>query len=277
MFTSIRQSLLPCCTRPLEYEKYKNLLWELSDTFSCCQLHTVGTTAGGHSIYAVSLGAEGDLRSVAYVGGIDGADWISTAILLRFITDYCLLHADGSKLYSVHLPYLYANRRICVCPRLNCDGAEAVRMGAENPACRNGLGTDIAEAFSYPDAAAVPAEKCPEASALRQYLQFQNPALLITLFGTCPGGEKGTGALVLPGYPAPRTGTVGRLLSRMLTCPLTEDKTGKNSGTSVSDWFAGELGHPAFSAMLGLEGTEDGFYRGYAAAREALFSLPLLV
>ena len=283
MYTSIRQSLLSCCTKPLDQGRYQNILWELSDTFPCCQLHTIGTSPQGHSIYAVSLGGEGELRSVAYIGGIDGRDWISTAILLRFVADYCILHQDGERLYRVHLPYLYANRRICICPRFNCDGAEAVKNGEKDAGCRNSLGADIHTAFETLEHSGSDTARCPEALALRQYLQYQSPSLLMTLFGCSTASTHGTdnenkeSTLLLPRHPSSRTGTVGRLLSRMLSCSLTEAVSVQEPNTALINWFADTQGHPAFSAVLGLEAEEDGFYRGYASSREALFSLPLLV
>ena len=46
---------------------------------------------------------------------------------------------------------------------------------------------------------------------------------------------------------------------------------------SIPAWYAGESGHLAYGISLGSGQEEDGFYRGYAAVRELLFSAPLLV
>ena len=257
MFSHIHTA--PTLTRPLAYEEYRTFLWQLSDTFPAMHIQTIGTSAAGRSLYAVSAGEEGDLPTVVYAG----ADWLSAAVLFRFLTEYGTLLAENGRLYRVHLPYLFAHRRICVCPVLCPDAMEP----AEGEGMVNRAGADIAAYFA-PDCWDAP-EKCPEASALRQYLLYGEPSLFCLLHA---GDTEGVS---IPPQPAPRAGTVGRLLSRMLTEPALPAAC--DPVLSIPAWYAGESGHPAYGISLGSDKEEDSFYRGYAAVRELLFSAPLLV
>lgn len=250
---------IPALTRPLSYEEYRTFLWQLSDSFPAMHLQTIGTSAAGRSLYAVSVGEEGELSSVVYAG----TDWLSTAVLLRFLAEYSTLLSENGRLYRVHLPYLFAHRRICVCPVL-CPDAMEPAVGA---GMVNGAGADIAACFT-PACRETP-EKCPEAVSLRQYLLYGEPSLFCLLHcGTAEG-------LSIPPQPSSRAGTVGRLLSRMLTEPMLPAAC--DPVLSIPAWYAGESGHLAYGISLGAGQGEDGFYRGYAAIRELLFSAPLLV
>lgn len=262
MFTHIHTA--PTLTRPLAYEDYRAFLWQLSDTFPAMHLQTIGTSAAGRSLYAVSAGEEGDLPTVVYAG----SDWLSTAVLLRFLTEYGTLLSENGRLYRVHLPYLFAHRRICVCPVLCPDAMEP----AAGEGMVNCAGADISAYFAPDDRNTVSREipeRCPEATALKQYLLFGEPSLFCLLH--CGDSE----GLSIPSQSASRAGTVGRLLSRMLTTPALHAAC--DPVLSIPAWYAGESGHLAYGISLGSGKEEDSFYRGYAAVRELLFSAPLLV
>ncbi|MBQ8641722.1 MAG: hypothetical protein IJ480_05835 [Clostridia bacterium] len=267
MVTNIQTAPQHTLARPMSYEAYKSRLWNLAERFPVCQLQTIGVTAAGRSLYAMSVGGEGDLPSAAYIGGISGGDWLSAAVLLRFLEEYSRLLEENGRLYRVHLPALFTRRRICVCPMVNWDAAELFReKGEENPdSYRNGLGADLTAFFA--DGKEAP-EKCPEAVALRQYLLYQTPGVLVCVRG---GGK---GGLTIPKQPSPRAGAVGRLLSRMLTLPEYGEP---DTSAAIPAWYAAESGRPAYCVSLGESGGEDSFYRGYAAVRELLYSAPLLI
>jgi len=263
MITSVRTRILPACGHPMEYEKVKTTLWNLADCFPCLSVQTIGTSAGGRAIPAVTLGSGEEVPSLLYTGGADGNDWISTAILLRFITDYCLFWAENQRLYSVNLPYLEQNRRICICPMLNCDSALQEPEERRKNGRKNQAGADVLRAFGGMD---VP-EKCPECTCLQQYMQYFSISLLLSL-------EVGEHPALTAGSPqGSRTGTLGRLLSRMSGCVFEK----RENASPMEDWFSKETGNPAFRCALDLPETEEGYLRGYAALREMLFSAPLLV
>lgn len=252
----------PAITHRFSYDDYCSLLWELSRSFSGVRHETIGSSAGGRSLYALSIGGEGDLPSVLYAG----ADWLSAAVLIRFLTEYSTLLAEGGRIYRVHLPALFAGRRILVCPVLNPDAMEPGLCRSGTVGLTNAVGADIASFFTdSPDA---PPEKCPEAMALRQYFLFAEASMFCLL----TGGE--VDGLQIPVQPSSRAGTVGRLLARMLTSSVTP---ADSAVLSVPAWYAAETGHPAYGVTLGITEEETCFHRAYAAVRELLYSAPLLV
>lgn len=264
MITESRTADYTVLTRPADYEAYQNRLWSLVEKYPCLHLHTIGTTVGGHSLYAVSVGGEGDMPSVVYAGGF-GGDWTSTAVLLRFLAEYARLLGEDGWLYRIHLPDLFAHRRICVCPAVNGDGL----TGRTKSFC-NRAGGDIAAFFAALAGDAQtedPVEKCPEGTAFCQYLRYQSPALFCTLHG----GE--ISSLCVPRQPAPRAATTGRLLSRMLGVEMS---TAADPLASAAGWYGKESMHPSFAVTLTSGDDEDGILRAWAAVREMLYAAPLL-
>lgn len=225
-------------SRPMDPSRLAEVLWQLSDICSSMELHTIGTGLGGEAIYGVTLGRK-DAPAVAYVGGTTPEDWLTTGLLVRFITEYCRLLSEGGRLYGVHVPNLFTGRKICICPRL----------------CWH---TDIRHAFAP---SAVP-ERFPEAAALGQYLAYQDAGMLFSL----RAGEEGA----FHASTSPRSPVTGRLLSRMSGLPTV-------SGEALGDWFVSSGGRLGFCASLGVPFSEDGYYEAYAMVREALFSAPLLI
>ncbi|MBQ8402647.1 MAG: hypothetical protein IJX14_12045, partial [Clostridia bacterium] len=236
------------------------------------------TSAAGRSLYAASIGEDGDLPSVVFAG----TDPLSSTILLRFLAEYSGLLAEGGRLYRVYLPCLFAGRRICVCPVINPDAMEPAAGCAAGTI--NGLGADIAEHFT--DSPPEVPEKCPEAAALRQYLLYGEPALFCTI--RCGSSVR----LDIPPQPAARAGTVGRLLTRMLADTDTSDTTTRDAITRdtitrdtitsapitrIPAWYAAGGGHLAYGITLREDGGEEGFYRAYASVRELLYSAALLI
>ncbi|MBQ7922497.1 MAG: hypothetical protein IJ325_07970 [Clostridia bacterium] len=278
------QTKEPLYNRPLEQLQLNDLLQSLQENHPrILTVHTIGTSIQGEGIPAVVLGNPENSRGIVYVGGIDGSDWLSTSLLMRFISDYCRFLREERRLYSISLPYLHANRVIYVIPRLNPDGAAICRRGPGTRLaggrltrlcpdgdysawCANGCGAVLRDAFTEENA-----PDTPEVTALQQYLRMCTPSLCLTLDSDpmhCPSPMLNTVQKHIP-----RAKTVGRLLSRMASCPFSADDM---PGT-LSHWFTEEFNRPGLSFSLGADRSENGFYHSYASLREVLFSCPLLI
>ncbi len=244
--------------RPMTPTSYRDWLWSLAEAEDCLHPETVGSTASGHTIYAISIG-EGP--AVVYVGGLYRGDWLSTATLLGFLAEYSRLWRGGEYLYRIHLPQLFTHRRICVIPAVNIEGLGEV----PSDSCTNGLGADIADYFAQPLDNGIAPERTPEATALMQYLRYQEPAMLCTVRGN------GSGGITVPIQPSPRAGTTGRLLAGMVHLPVAEGED------KVASWYGGESGQPSYGISLGLTAGEDAYHQAYATIRELLYSAPLLL
>ncbi len=105
----------------LDYDKLIGQLSLLEGAYPALAVGYIGATILDRAIPMVTLGNPSASKSVLYLGGV-GGDSIPSAVLLRFICDYCEFLKSGRRMFSVNLPYLHANRRICVIPMLNCDG-----------------------------------------------------------------------------------------------------------------------------------------------------------
>lgn len=278
------QTKEPLYNRPLDQVQFHEQLCNLQENYPrFLTVHTIGTSIQGESIPAVVLGNPENSRGIVYVGGIDGSDWLSTSLLMRFISDYCRFLQEERRLYSISIPYLHSNRLIYVIPRLNPDGAVICRRGPGirlaggrmarlcpdgdySAWCANGSGVILRNAF---DEESTP--ETPEISALQQYLRLCTPSICLSL--DSDPMHYPTPMLNTVQKQIPRAKTVGRLLSRMAACPFSvDDMTG-----TLSHWFAEEFNRPGFSFSLGADRSENGFYHSYASLREVLFSCPLLI
>ena len=259
--------------RPMEYAVMERSLAALADTYAL-PVQTIGTSVSGRAIRALALGdprlrENADKASYAalYVGGAEEGDWVSTAICLRFLRDYCVFRAENRRLYGVHLPYLWENRTIYVIPCLHPDGMYTAKRSKSLLPRPQSL--SIRESFlpgmplSRTDGAMTP----PETAAFCQFCLVTETRLLLHLTSS---GENGI--CTVP-HSTSRAATIGKLLARMASYPFAACE-GQRSPVS---WYTEEIHRPAFRIALGRDRSEVGYYYGYAALREVLFSAPLLL
>lgn len=264
--------------RPMEYRVMEDFLRALSVEYDL-PLHVIGTTTRGRPIFAVRVGAAETIsnetvQTALYVGGMEEADWVSCALLLRFLRDYCVFHKEGRRLYGVNLPYLWENRVIYVIPCLCPDMCfENVRTGKNVQNAPSALPTGflpIQESFlaGMPFDCTENASVPPECTAFCQFCHFTPTRLCLYLTSSL---EK-AGFYTVP-YCASRAMTIGKLLARMASWELTH----QSMENSPAAWYTTEQERPAFRVDLGKDRSESGYYYGYAALREVFFSAPLLL
>lgn len=259
--------------RPMEYAGMECYLAALADTYALPVL-TIGTSVSGRAIRALVLGdprlrenADKASYAAVYVGGMEDGDWVSTAICLRFLRDYCVFRAEERRLYGVHLPYLWENRTIYVIPCLHPDGMYAAKQSPRLLPRPQTL--SLRESFlpgvplSHTDGTVIP----PETAAFCQFCLVTETRLCLHL---TTSGENGI--CTVP-HSTARAATIGKLLARMASYPFAACE-GKRSPVA---WYTEEVHRPAFRIALGRDHSEVGYYYGYAALREVLFSAPLLL
>lgn len=259
--------------RPMEYAAMERYLAILADTYAL-PVHIIGTSVSGRTIRALVLGnprlrEEADKASYAavYVGGLEEGDWVSTAICLRFLRDYCVFRAEERRLYGVYLPYLWENRIIYVIPCLHPDGMYTANRTQKHLSRPQSLALresfQSGAPFSPADGAMIP----PETAAFCQFCLVTETRLCLHLTAS-----QENGIYTVP-HNTDRAATIGKLLSRMTSYPFAtcEEKR------SPAAWYSEEMHRPAFRVALGRDRSESGYYYGYAALREVLFSAPLLL
>lgn len=257
----------PVFERAADYHTLAETLSMLEMQYTCLRVTGIGETMLGRTVYAVTLGNP-DAPGVLYAGGIHGGDSQSTAALLRFISDYGEYYERGKRMYGVSMAYLNAGRSITVIPMLNPDGISIFRKTAQplhhidvppENWTGNARNADLMRDFET-------ACREPETCAVTGYVKtMDNMEMCLCL---CPGE---TGISYNPG--AKRAVPVGRLLSRMIGCTV------KKSAYGMAKWFTEETGKPAYTCPNFEDNTTqpDDYIALYAALREALFSMPLLI
>ena len=239
---------------------------ELTSKYPFFTKSTLGRSLGGREIALVSAGAAEAKKSVVYVGAHNGTEYISSAVLTRFLFELGEAARRGGSVCGVNVAAMLERRRVCVVPMLDPDGIEL-----DPPEMRDvSTPKEQSEELS-----AVSPESEPESAAIRALLRY-DPSIraLLSLHARgeaiyCGGGgEAPFGAR-----------SIGRTLSRMIGIALA-DSDNTTSHCDLADRFALEFDRPAFTIECGKGEsplrTEDSFLI-YARLRKALFCAPYLV
>lgn len=296
---------------PLDYSRLISHIETLSSRYPELETGYIGATILDNAIPVLSLGNPRASKSIIYIGGIGAGDYITSAVLLRFVNDYFEFLKNSRRIYSVNLPYLFEHRRICVIPMLNCDGCTINLNGCGESILKdrllsmnekeqsfsswqsNARGVDLRHNFSAGFSNAkiesqkngidygcgegyfgTSPESEPETASLCNYIRMYNGiSLLINL-------HMGDNTLSFSSAEnIARSRTLGRLISRMGGVTMRGSDTVQGT---VHDWYSSELHQPAFSLGCGytsanLNGSPEDYLKIYAFVREILFSAPLLV
>lgn len=253
--------------RTLDYTYLAESLAMLEMQHECVRVTGIGETMLERTVYAVTLGNP-DAPGVLYVGGIGAQDTQSTAALIRFIADYADFLERGKRMYGVSMSYLHSARCITVIPMLNPDGCSIARKNAvplhkiDTPPEEwqgNARNADLMRDFET-------VHREPETCAVAGFVQTMgNIGLCLSMHPS----EKG----ISYNPAAQRSVPIGRLLSRMIGCDV------KKSARGMAEWFTQTTGKPAFTCATYEDASTqpDDYIALYAAMREAMFSVPLLI
>ncbi len=283
---------------------------EFSSRYDFLERVLVGKSIRGRELYCVRLGRR-DALPVLYVGTHHGMEHLTSALLLRFINEYCESMRTGGRLYGVGMEYLFSERCIYVLPMLNPDGAELSLHGAsrESPLYErlikmnggedfthwqaNERGVDLnhnysAGFFEYKSVenengiygggptkySGEYPESEPETSALCTLIRTVGPELILTLH------TQGEEIYYTSGGECPRASRrIGRVISELTGYELAEPE-GTAAYGGLTDWFVAEYGKPSFTIECGRGKNPlppDDFFSIYARLRELFFRAPILV
>lgn len=285
--------------QPMDHACMMEVVNLLCERYPSLAVSYVGESMMGRGIPLLCLG-EGK-KAVFYVGAQRGREWMSSAILLRMVNEYCEGMKSGGNLLHYNLRYLFSSRTLYFVPMLNPDGVEYVLHGVgEDHILRdrllsmnggredfssweaNGRGVELSRNFE-PDFAArrsremergiyggapcgfsgeMP-ESEPEVAQLCNWLHYHEDVSMVLSLGE--------GAYGVYGASDER----GRVLAREAGCRI-----GEHAECGLEEWCGASLGTPAYSLRYGT-GREVGeirelFYH-YARLRRALFAAPSLI
>lgn len=293
---------------PIDHRKMLEYLTEFSERYEFLGITSLGESIMGRNIPLITLG-EGK-KSILYVGAHHGMEWITSALLLRFINEYCELVKNKSRIFSYEMEYIFSSKTIYVIPMLNPDGVDyqingvdkdnilyerLLRMnkGSEdfsrwqanargvdlnhNYNCgfaeykRLELENDITEGAPTRYSGNMP-ESEPEVASLCNFLRFnEDIKMVLTLH------SQGEEIYYMGGGKAlPRTRQIANSLARMSGYKLCV-ADGMAAYGGLTDWCVAELGRPSFTIECGKGENplpiSDNF-KIYTRLREMLFTAP---
>ena len=115
--------------KTLTYSTYKKYITALNTKYKCLELTTCGKSVLNKDIFSFVIG-QGS-RSVVYVGGTHGLEWLTSLVLLRFTERLANACEGNSLLADFDVKSILAGRRLIIIPELNPDGIEIAIRGAE--------------------------------------------------------------------------------------------------------------------------------------------------
>jgi g-D-glutamyl-meso-diaminopimelate peptidase len=96
----------------------------LTTRYPFLQRGSAGQSVMGRDIWYLQMGI-GE-RQVFYNATHHANEWITSALLMKFIEEYAKKYSNGGKVFDIDAEYLYNNSRMMVIPMVNPDGVDLV-------------------------------------------------------------------------------------------------------------------------------------------------------
>ena len=295
----------------VDYRYLMDTLQSYSERYPFIGIGYVGTSVLGRGIPMVTLGDScRTSRSVLYIGCHHAMEWITSAVLLRFIGEYCNSYVKDGRMYGIKTRHLCRSRTIRVIPQLNVDGADIQINGAGSSILRerlismnggddfthwqaNARGVDLNHNYDsgfseykqkeseYGILGGCPSrysgeapESEPECAFLANLLRFSDDIKLLLTLHT-----QGEEIYCSGGEKIPHCMAVARRIERLTGYRLAEPE-GSAAHGGLTDWYIREIKRPAFTLECGhgenplpLADLPDIYVR----LRELLFTAPLFI
>lgn len=106
------------------YDDMVNDLKELRESFGAhMKLNSLGTTADNRNVYEVVIGSQNARRDIYFIGGVCGAEYMTSLVVMKQIEYYLHYYEEGSYDGYAYTD-LFDNVRIHAVPMLNPDSVE---------------------------------------------------------------------------------------------------------------------------------------------------------
>lgn len=295
--------------KSFDYPELISSIDKLKTKYDFLQVNNIGKSILNRSIPLVSLGK--GKKSVIYIGGHHGMEWITSALLVNFISDICNEYVNGTTIFDISTRVLFETRKILIVPMLNPDGIDYAIHGVSNDNILKSrlLRMNTNDDFSHWQANArgvdlnhnynsgfneykiiernlninsgAPGkfsgeypESEPETRALCNLVRYLSPELAITLH------TQGEEIYYTSGDQScdnslPLAKTISRLTGYKISLPSGTAKYG-----GFTDWFIDEFNKPSFTLECGLGENPlpfSDFNKIYPRIKRALFNIPILI
>lgn len=295
---------------PFDYDVMQETLLKLKSKYHFLEVGSIGNSLLGRSIPLVTIG--NGTKSALYIGSHHGMEWITSALLVGFINDFCYDFTNGNTISEISCRVLFETRKIYIIPILNPDGVDYAINGLrdDNPLKdrvlkmnggssdfshwqANARGVDLNHNYdsgfweykiverdaSLFDGAPTKfsgehPESEPETHALCNFIRFKKPDIALSLH------TQGEEIYYTSGDKSPNCSlsiakTISRLSGYKISFPTGTAKYG-----GFTDWFIESFERPSFTLECGkgvnplpFSNYDEIYYR----IKRALFTLPVLI
>lgn len=264
---------------PLTHGELLRRLEQLQKEYPFLQMSVIGRSLVGRELPLAAVGT-GE-KKVLYVGTHHGMEWLTSIVLLSYLSEVGRLLATGGRIFGVDAERMFGERTVYVVPMLNPDGVELQVRGEDpkNPLTdrlrvmsggdyshwqANGRGVDLNHNYNagfevYKNmerslgiygggptrfSGAHP-ESEPETAALCALIRASDVRLLLALH--TQGGEIYADN---NGYVPPGGAVIARRMEAMSGYTVAKPEKAASYG-GLKDWFISEFDRPGFTIECG--------------------------
>lgn len=247
-----------------DYEMLTNEIDRLTDQFPFIEKSIAGKSVQGRDLYVLRLGH--GKREVFYNGTHHALEWITTALLMRFVEEYAESYMRGTRLAGYNMRTLFQCASIYIMPMVNPDGVDMVMTGfkAYDNWQANARGVDLNHNYDSSW------EKCkgmeqdygiygpgptryggkkpesePEVIAVTNFVRNHNIMRLLAFHSQ---GEEIYWDF--EGMQPPESYEIGKYLAAVSGYTLSQPE-GIACGGGCKDWFIKEFGRPGYTIEVG--------------------------
>ena len=293
-----------------DYNTVCNFIDILVSRYDFLSCSVIGETLLHKKIQVLTLGNEKSERSVLYVGGHHGAEWITALILLRMVNELCEYVRTSKQPFGINLQALLNTRCLRIIPLLNCDGTD-IQINGVSEDCvlydrlmrmsggdfskwqSNARGVDLNHNYdcgfleyksleaangifagSTRYAGEYPFSE-PETMALSNYIRYHSSIeMILTLHASGEEIYCSSGDIV-----PERSRVIGEKFAKLSGYKLAKPE-GLAAYGGLTDWFIREFNKPSFTIECGKGETPlpcGKYFEIYAGIREMLMCAPLMI
>lgn len=293
-----------------DHAALENVINKLECKYDILQISNLGNSILDRSIPRITFGKGS--KNVIYIGGHHGMEWITSALLIRFVNDFCEEYKNGSHVFDISARVLFETRKIHVIPMLNPDGIDYALHGVDEKNVlkdrllrmnggsddfshwqANARGVDLNHNYSagFEEYKIIErnlginsgcatkfsgeySESEPETRALCNFVRFEMPELALSLH------TQGEEIYYTSGEKSAENSlsivkTISRLTGYKISLPSGTAKYG-----GFTDWFIDEFDKPAFTLECGRGENPlpfSDFDKIYSQLKRTLFTIPILI
>lgn len=292
-----------------DHKELEKIISEIQSKYDFAEIGTLGNSILGKSIPRITIG-KGN-TSVIYIGAHHGMEWITSALLMQFVKDFCEGYRNSSSVFDISTRVIFETRKLHIIPMLNPDGVDyaihglqknnilkerLIKMNGGNDFSHwqaNARGVDLNHNYfcgfkeykiiekSMGLLGGAPSkysgeysESEPETRALCNFVRFERPSLALSLHTQ---GEEiyYTSGEKLAANSLIIAKTISRLTNYKISLPSGTAKYG-----GFTDWFIDEFNKPSLTLECGLGINPlpfSDFESIYYKLKRALFTAPILI